>query len=233
MPPSPDTADTPKVHLTFSDKYDRNHSQRYLEKHRQGPARRLSTWWETRMARKALRLAGDPPTILDLPCGAGRFWPLLLEHGSRRVIGADYSADMLAVADATLTPADRERITTLKTSAFAIDLPDSAVECIFCMRLLHHVGATSDRRRLLGEFHRVASETVIISLWVDGNYKAWRRRRLETRRAIRDENNAQNRFVLSAKEVEAEFAAAGFAIVGRVDFLPRYQMWRTYVLRKS
>lgn len=221
----------PRHHLSFSDKYDRTHAEAYYHKHRQGFWRKVSTWREVQIARKALHLAGDPARVLDLPCGAGRFWPLLMETESRTVIAADYSADMLAVATAAY-PEFSSRISTLRTSAFAIDLPDRAVDSVFCMRLLHHVGEAVDRRRLLSEFHRVARETVVISLWVDGNYKAWRRRRLEARRQASGEQDPQNRFVVSRAQIETEFAAAGFDILGRFDFLPGYQMWRTYVLRK-
>ena len=59
---------------------------------------------------------------------------------------------------------------------------------------------------------------------VDGNYKAWKRRRLEARRAAQG-RGAQNlnRFVVPRKMVEAEFRQAGFAILGHLDFLPGYR----------
>jgi len=82
---------------------------------------------------------------------------------------------------------------------------------------------------MMREFHRVASKNVIVSLWVDGNYKAWRRHRLESRRSLKSNSN---RFVLDRRQAEAEFKQAGFDIVTHLDFLPMYAMWRTYVLRK-
>jgi ubiquinone/menaquinone biosynthesis C-methylase UbiE len=184
------------------------------------------------LARRALHLAGDPGSVLDLPCGAGRFWPMLMEKESRLVIGADYSAGMLDVASAAYPEYYPDRISCLRTSAFDIDLPDSAVDCIFSMRLLHHVGEAADRSQLLREFHRVSRDTVIISLWVDGNYKAWRRRQLEASRKSRGEADPKNRFVIGRQQIEAEFTTAGFDLLGHFDFFPYYQMWRTYVLRK-
>jgi hypothetical protein len=60
---------------------------------------------------------------------------------------------------------------------------------------------------------------VILSLWVDGNFKAWRRKKLEARRSVRAEQDSyQNRFVLPAATVEEEFTAAGFRIQERLDF---------------
>ncbi len=75
-----------------------------------------------------------------------------------------------------------KRVRPLQTSAFDIDLPDNAVDSIFCMRLLHHIGDPAHRLAILREFQRVTRDSVIISLWVDGNFKAWKRKRLEGQR---------------------------------------------------
>ena len=225
---------TPPVELEFSRKYDRSHSEQYLKKHHDGWARRLSHLRDEQVARYALRLADDPGLVLDLPSGAGRFWPLLAEDPYRVILAADNSADMLAVARGS-QPADIvARVRSFQTSAFAIDLPANAVDCIFCIRLLHHIQSAENRRVILREFYRVTRDTVILSLWVDGNYKAWKRRRLEQRRA--KEGRAaenQNRFVVPRAEIESEFEEAGFRIVGHKDFFPGYAMWRTYILRKE
>ena len=53
------------------------------------------------MARRALALAGNPKSVLDLPCGAGRFWELLAENPERELYAADNSENMVAVADLT------------------------------------------------------------------------------------------------------------------------------------
>ena len=77
------------IKLKFSEKYDQKHAAEYLEKHQDGLARRLSHKRDEQLARKALALAGEPGLVLDLPCGAGRFWPLLAEKTNREIIGAD------------------------------------------------------------------------------------------------------------------------------------------------
>lgn len=218
------------VKLEFSDKYDRTHARKYFFKHQNGLARRLSHLRDVQLARKALELAGDPGLVLDLPCGAGRFWPVLAEKSGRVIIGADNSAAMIETACGMQPPEVVKRVRPLQTSAFAIDLPDSAVDCIFSMRLLHHIGDAAHRAKLLEEFHRVTRDSVIVSLWVDGNFKAWKRRRAEH---ARGQEGYQNRFVLPAATVEREFVNAGFQIQQRLDFLPFYAMWRVYLLRKD
>ena len=221
------------IKLEFSDKYDDQHAQEYLLKHKDSLARRLSHKRDEQLARGALAMAGEPGLVLDLPCGAGRFWPLLAEKPNRVIIGADNSESMLKVAMAA-QPADVvKRVRPLQTSAFDIDLPDSSVDSIFCMRLLHHIGDPAHRMSILREFQRVTRDSVILSLWVDGNFKAWKRKRLEEKRRGKSEQDSyQNRFVLPAATVEDEFEQAGFRVQESLDFMPLYAMWRVYVLRK-
>ncbi|MFT0181883.1 MULTISPECIES: class I SAM-dependent methyltransferase [Pseudomonas] len=223
------------IDLPFSQKYDADHARQYYLKHQDGLARRLSNWRDQQLARQALSIAGQPNLVLDLPSGAGRFWPLLAEKRNRLIIGADYSENMLATARAQQPAEVVARVKTLQTSAFAIDLSDNSVDCIFCMRLFHHVGESADRLALLQEFHRVTRDSVILSLWVDGNFKAWRRQALERRRQAegRDRGGYQNRFIVERGQFEAEVAQAGFVVDRALDFLPGYAMWRVYVLRKA
>ena len=221
------------IKLEFSEKYDDQHAQEYLLKHKDNLARRLSHKRDEQLARGALAMAGEPGLVLDLPCGAGRFWPLLAEKPNRVIIAADNSESMLKVAMAS-QPADVvKRVRPLQTSAFDIDLPDNSVDSIFCMRLLHHIGDPAHRLTILREFQRVTRDSVILSLWVDGNFKAWKRKRLEGQRLKKGEQEGyQNRFVLPAATVEDEFEQAGFRVQESLDFMPLYAMWRVYVLRK-
>ena len=222
------------IELAFSDKYDQAHAQQYLEKHQDGLARKLSHYRDQQLARRALALAGEPNLVLDLPCGAGRFWSTLAEQPNRIILAADNSADMLNIARASQPAHITEHVRTLQTSAFAIDLPDGSVDSIFCMRLLHHIEQSEHRLALLKEFHRATRDSVIISLWVDGNYKAWRRKSLEQQR-LQDNPyyKNSNRFVINTQTIEQEFIQAGFSIQAHLDFLPGYSMWRVYVLRKT
>ncbi|AMZ74765.1 MULTISPECIES: class I SAM-dependent methyltransferase [Pseudomonas] len=217
------------IKLEFSEKYDEQHAREYFHKHRRGLSRRLSNQRDQQLARRALALVGDPGLVLDLPCGAGRFWSLLAEKPNRVIIGADNSEAMLKTAMEAQPTDVVKRVQPLHTSAFDIALPDNAVDSIFCMRLLHHIGEPAHRLAILKEFERVSRDSVIVSLWVDGNFKAWKRKRLERTRA---QKNYQNRFVLPTDTVEEEFRQSGFRIQERLDFLPLYAMWRVYVLRK-
>lgn len=221
------------ISLEFSEKYDRAHAKQYFEKHQSTLSRRLSHLRDCQVARKAIQLAGNPNTILDLPCGAGRFWPLLTELVPGKIYAADNSADMLQIAREFQPKVIQSRIESFQTSAFDIALPDQSVDCIYCIRLLHHVSDPEHRKLILSEFQRVSRSTVIVSLWVDGNYKAWRRNKLEQKRLAQSGNGGSaNRFIIQQSQIESEFDQAGFDILGSIDFIPKYAMWRTYVLRK-
>lgn len=220
--------DVPK--LEFSEKYTEEHAREYFRKHDAGFWRQLSNKREIAIARKALKIAGEPVSLLDLPSGTGRFWEMLAEKPERQLFAADYNQSMLNVALKERPREITQRFETFQASAFDIPKPDNFVECLFSMRLLHHIGEREDRLKMFREFHRVTSDTVVISLWVDGNYKASKRAKLEKRRKHK---KYQNRFVQPHERVEAEMREAGFDIVGHVDFLKYYAMWRIYVLRKN
>jgi len=215
--------------LPFSDKYDQQHAQQYYEKHDAGFWRKLSNWRDHQIARKALRLAGNPASVLDTPCGTGRFWDVLAEDSHREIHVSDYNQTMLDVGMANRPANITKRVKPFQASAFDLPVPDGFVDSIFCMRFMHHLGEPADREKLLKEFHRVTKDTVIISLWVDGNLKAKRRAQLEK---VRPSKDYQNRFVIPSKKVEAEFNANGFEVIEKLDFIKHYHMWRTYVLRK-
>jgi ubiquinone/menaquinone biosynthesis C-methylase UbiE len=215
--------------LEFSEKYDETQARCYFEKHGNGFGRRLSNWRETVVLRKAIKLAGNPKTVLDLPAGTGRFWEMLAGSPDRKIYAADYSNDMLMMGLHMRPEHVTRRIRPLKCSAFSIPLADGAVESVFCARLLHHIGEREDRRAMLREMTRVASQSICVSLWIDGNYKARRRRKLEARRKKKP---YQNRFVVERRVIEEDFLQAGLKPIGRIDFMKFYSMWSTYVLRK-
>lgn len=217
--------------LGFSKKYDSTHAQDYYFKHKQEPRRRLTTWREVSLARKALKIAGNPRIILDLPCGAGRFWSMLAEDPDRKLFAADNSQDMIDSAKKFQDQEVSERFNCFQTSAFSIDMPDSSVDNIFCMRLLHHIAAEADRLTILKEFYRVTKDTVCLSMWADGNLQYRKRKRNEAKRsAPRLEGS---RVAITAQQAESEYREAGFRVIDHLDLLPGISMWRFYILKKE
>ena len=76
----------------------------------------------------------------------------------------DNSQHMIDVALARQPQASSARFETHKASAFEIPLTEKSVGCVFCIRLMHHIGRHEDRLALLKEFSRVTSDSIVISL---------------------------------------------------------------------
>ena len=184
---------------------------------------RAAQWRARQLIGSALKLAGEPSLVLDLPCAADGFWPLLSTSNSRVVIAADTDAEHLNEALASLHASYTSRVHPLHTSVFAIDLGQNAVDCIFCMHYVQQIGDPQQRMALLREFNRVTRDSVIVSLWVDGNLEA-----------LRQPAQARHSgFIHQRAKIEEEFIQAGFSITGHRDFLPGWAMLRLYVLRKG
>jgi len=216
------------VELELARQRARAHVRFCLEKSPDSLVRRLGLAREKQWLRQALKLAGEPGLVLDLPCGVGRFWPVLAERGNRVILAADPSQEILDHCAAYHGDDVLLRVRTFQSSVFAIGLPENAVDCIFCMPLFQHLAAREHRMAVLREFHRVSRDTVIVSLWMDGKVMAWHRRR----QALASGQDSQ-RVLFGKALVEREFREAGFDIVGHRDFFPGYAMRRLYVLRKN
>ena len=212
QPPS-----TPIEH-EFAERYDREHAKVCLQAQPQGFVRRLALWREKRLVRRALKVAGEPGLVLDLACGAGRFWPVLAEHGNRVILACDSSQSMLNHAQTHHAASLLARIKLFQSSVFSIDMSANAVDCIFCMQLFHHVRDSDHRLAILRELHRVSRDSLILSVPI-GRAAA----RIEEPQPI----------VVSKSEIESQFALAGFNIFKQNEVLPGCDMGSIYILRKD
>jgi SAM-dependent methyltransferase len=216
--------------LEFSNKYhEEQFPERYAAKHGESFSRRLNDRREQQLLRRCLKLTTRTASIADVGCGPGRFWGVLEQTRTERLIALDISQTMLSHARAR-NPAISHRFQLTAGSISALPFKDDAFDCVVAMRLLHHFGQTSARRQALAELARIASRFVVISLWTDGNFKAWRRRRLESRRGSR---GYQNRHVVPRQQLEEDFNMTGLRPIGHFDLLPGYSQWRYYVLQPA
>ncbi|MCU1759639.1 class I SAM-dependent methyltransferase [Pseudomonas sp. 14P_8.1_Bac3] len=211
------------VELEFARRHDQEHARVCLQPRARGLAGRLTYWRDEQLVRNALKVAGEPGLILDVACGAGRFWPVLAEHANRVILASDPSQDMLDHARTHHPQQLLKRVKTFQSSAFTIGLSANAVDCIFCMQLFQHIADPEHRSAMLGEFHRVSRDTVIIAVRINA--------RLKRRRPRGDD--AAMLPVANKAEVEAEFKQAGFSVLSHQDFLPGCVRMRVYVLRKA
>jgi ubiquinone/menaquinone biosynthesis C-methylase UbiE len=130
------------------------------------PETRIGFWflgtetWTRSVIRVALndleRLIPDRkasyPVVLDVGCGQGKSFRPLLEHFSpHRLIGIDAEEKCLVRAR---EEASKERIPVelRRRDLAALDLPDAAVDLVFCHQTFHHLIRQEEALR---EFHRV------------------------------------------------------------------------------
>ncbi|MBK5550360.1 MULTISPECIES: class I SAM-dependent methyltransferase [unclassified Pseudomonas] len=211
------------IELEFARRYDQEHARVCLQPQPRGMAGRLAFRREEQLVRNALKAAGEPGLILDVACGAGRFWPVLAEHGNRVILASDPSQDMLDHARTHHPKPLLKRIKTFQSSAFTIGLSVNAVDCIICMQLFQHLSRPEHRLAMLGEFHRVSRDTVIVAVQLES--------RLRRQPAAAEGVQAQT--LVNKAEVEAEFRQAGFSLLSHQDFFPGCSRMRVYVLRKT
>lgn len=162
---------------------------------------------KARALRRALRALGDaagaaPRTLLDLPCGTGRFsalWPEL----DVRAFGVDLAGEMLAVARAK-----HPQARLLRADGARLPFVDGAFDAAACVRLLHLVRDPAERAGFLRELRRVTRLGVIVD-WRHGRtLRVWGRR-LRWRLGLRDRPPSNP----SHLQIRAEMEAAGFRIV--------------------
>jgi ubiquinone/menaquinone biosynthesis C-methylase UbiE len=210
------------LELELARRHDQEHARVCRQPRPRGLVARLTFWRDEQLVRNALKVAGEPGLILDVACGAGRFWPVLGEHANRVILASDPSQDMLDHAPAHHPQSLLKRVKTFQGSAFTLGLSANAVDCIFCMQLFQRIPSPEHRLAMLGEFHRVSRDTVIVAVRIDAHFK---RRRAGAGTQVRQR--------VSKVEVETEFKQAGFRLLSHQDFLPGYVRMRVYVLRKT
>jgi len=210
-------------------KYDEKHAKHYLNKHVKNRWRRFGNWCEQQMFRRSLKQAGMPLTILDIPCGTGRFWPTMQHHPAVSILAADYNAAMLDVAAEHTKDQAFRPTSMIVASAFKIPLGDNAVENISCLRLIHHVPTLAERQAMLAELHRVTANTVCISLQVDKNWYSFN----HLSRQKRNPNSIKDiKYIFHQDLIEQELRDAGFIILGYADKWKGISAWRCYTLKK-
>lgn len=110
--------------------------------------------------RKALSQAQDVRTILDLPCGTGRFTGALARLGYE-IVGSDISMEMLQKA-ADIPDGKQPSIRGyVQANAEHLPLRDDCLDCVVSIRFMMHVDPAT-RVRMLREFRRVSRRWLII-----------------------------------------------------------------------
>lgn len=159
---------------------------------------------DRRKQRAILRALASLPaveSVLDVPCGTGRFSRFLPSLGLR-YLGGDASLAMLSEGrrkhtDASFAALDLARL----------PLADRSVDLVVCIRLMHLVRDAALRAAFLREMARVARVGVIVDFRQRASLRAWLG---HARHRIGLRSKAPG--ALSHAEIRAELEAVGLQV---------------------
>ena len=183
---------------SYSDRHlDPAEALAYRDKFARSWTRRLSHAREKRLVLgfvdEALDLLPDvvqagSPRLLDFPCGAGRFAPLLAPRVARYV-GADHSPAMLSLCRDALDAAGcSQSASFVEGDARDMPLEDASFDIATCIRLIHHFQNPAVQTKILAEFARVTTGPLVLTFLDADAPKQWlhaRRCALSGRRSRR------------------------------------------------
>jgi ubiquinone/menaquinone biosynthesis C-methylase UbiE len=142
--------------------------------HRFGsPERRRRNARKWKMIELALTHAGTVRTVLDLPCGTGRFTGHLARAGYE-VIGSDIAMEMMQVAARQLAATPRLH-GYVRADAERLPLADGAIDCVMSIRFLLHIDPAT-RVAIIREMARVSTRRQILDYRHKNSYRYMRLR---------------------------------------------------------
>jgi SAM-dependent methyltransferase len=179
---------------------------------------------ERRIIRRHFRAAGPSASsglVLDLPCGFGRFAPLLQGLGARPV-NADLSLEMGRRAMET-----SRRPGLAAAAKSGVPFRPGTFGAVFCLRLLHHVHDPAERRAILEELGRVSAGWGVVSYYrsnaLHKAQRALRRLRKKSPRRIR---------MIEGDGFAREAEASGWTVVREAALFRGLHAARIALLRK-
>ena len=123
----------------------------------------LVNWLEQRMVGRLLmkhQMVGK--SLLDVPCGYGRFWQTFT-HLGLQLVGIDRDPAMTRKAAGNLHGDGSHP--PVCGNIFTLPFEDETFDCVFCIRLLHLQFTDGERRSILRELARVSRRLVLISIY--------------------------------------------------------------------
>ena len=223
-----------KPKYDFSSSYTDEHAQEYFKKFRRGLPRLIANLLEKYMVYRALKaISGKTSSILDYPCGTGRFWNTIGKFKFSKFYVADYNKSMISVGLNRRGKVVSKITDSFRDSIFKTILKTNFVDVIASIRFIHHISKSEDRIKVLKEYRRITKKYLIISLWTDGNYLAYRHKRKLIKKRKKDPAyQPRDRVLIPQKQFLKEVELAGFKVEKRISMLPLYEKWNIFILKK-
>lgn len=191
---------------------------------------RINNWHEHCLVRRLLRKASNEKSIgpaLDIPCGYGRLYPVVLDF-AERVVEGDWSFHLLSLARERQRHGISGDSMPAHVRATAFDLPfqDGAFDLVLSVRLCHHIREHDERHRYVREIMRVSKQWVIFTYFDRDSLKN------RLREWLRRLHKKRSKWTLSSSEIETLVEAAGFEVAHSVPLSRLFSGHRYVVLRR-
>jgi SAM-dependent methyltransferase len=124
------------------------------------PRRKRRNVRKWRAIQQAIEEAADIGSVLDLPCGTGRFTGDLARSGLQ-VIGGDISLQMMREAARSPQVEHPDIAGYVQADAEQLPFRDRSLDSVVSIRFMFHVDPTT-RRRMLREMGRISTRWLII-----------------------------------------------------------------------
>ena len=144
----------------------------YGQKFENRPGKKKVGQLETIFAKHMHDLVGKDATIVDVPCGNGRFYTTFSK--AKKLYCVDVSENMLKAFDEKFNPPNHVKM--IKANAEKIPISDGVADLCFCMRLFHHLKTDRDRLGVLKELRRISKEYVALSFYNKNSLRYWGRK---------------------------------------------------------
>lgn len=142
----------------------REDAQDYQRQRYRSVDQALVNWREQRVVQALLQICQlQGGSLLDVPCGYGRFTALFARLGITAT-GVDVSDAMVHLARDNQVPSGRGR--WLAADICHLPFVDGMFDCAFSIRLLHHRYSHDMRVRMLRELARVSRRFVLLSFYL-------------------------------------------------------------------
>lgn len=150
-----------RIRLPFGDKYYGKRALQYdLDREHQ------PSWTREYLAvEELLSDVGERASVLDVPAGSGRFFPIYKSKGMR-VTAFDISEDMLEVARERAGAESLEEVAFVGGDARKMGFSNDSFDYVVCFRFLQSIVSYRDAQLVIAEIARVCKGFAILHLQI-------------------------------------------------------------------
>ena len=167
-----------------------------------------------KFARSVVELVSAQASILDAPCGSGRFFKILSK--AKQLTMLDLNPAMLETLQENFH--EKGSLDLVNGDVAKLPFEDGSFDLCFCMRLFHHIGDEHLRRQILGQLARVSRKYVATSFYKTHSVRYLRRVILGKKPS--GKSVSTNKFLATAQSVGLKLVRK----VPVVSFIEQQQM---------